>query len=255
MQLRINNCGISNIFTGQSSLCHKQILIRNWSGCQTVHHTLTSKCTQGSLDLTAKDQRQSLHGAVLTLWSDWRVFSTFFCLVSRNLIDKGWKKIRSTPYPSCSGTIQVLYKGHRMVLHLLQERLKEGVVLSKLLNERASYSDRYQALPFCLPARLSCGCPSLNKAALQFPCCPGAHSLSLLRMVAVFSPSQGPKQQQLCSLPWPTLLPTCSPRKPLCSNQCSLHFHSSYSQLGLLCCRLTARSLTFLTYYVLWGSE
>lgn len=79
-----------------------------------------------------------------------------------------------------------------MVLHLLQERLKEGVVLSKLLNERASYSDRYQALPFCLPARLSCGCPSLNKAALQFPCCPGAHSLSF-ENGGCFLPISGPK--------------------------------------------------------------
>lgn len=87
----------------------------------------------------------------------------------------------------------MLYKGHRMVLHLLQERLKE-VVLSKLLNERASYSDRYQALPFCLPARLSCGCPCLDKAALQFPCCPGARALSLsFENGGCFLPISGPK--------------------------------------------------------------
>lgn len=163
---------------------------------------------QGSVDLTAKDQRQPLSGTVLTLRSDWRVFSTF-CLVSRNKTDKGLqeKKKRRAPYPSCSGLFQVLYKGHRMVLHLPQEKEKERIVLPKLLNERSSSSDRYQALLFCLPARLSCGCPAWIRQLCSFP--PAqvhTHSLSLLRkfsphLRAQHSNNSAPYPAQLCSLP------------------------------------------------------
>lgn len=75
-------------------------------------------------------------------------------------------------------------------------RKAEGIVLPKLLNQRASYSDRYQALLFCLCARLSCGCPCLNKAALPFPPRPrpGAHALSLsFEKGSYFLPISGPK--------------------------------------------------------------
>lgn len=68
----------------------------------------------------------------------------------------------------------------------------------------------------------------------------GEHTLSS-EEGSRFLPISGPKAAT-------TLLLAIAPRKPLCSKECSSHFHSSCSQLGLLYCRLTASSLAILTY-------
>lgn len=201
---------------------------------------------QGSVDLTAKDQRQPLSGTVLTLQSDWRVFSTF-CLVSRNSTDKGLqekkkKKKRRAPYPSCSGLFQVLYKGHRMVLHLPQEKEKERTVLPKLLNERSSSSDRYQALLFCLPARLSCGCHAWIRQLCSFP--PAQmHTHSLFW--ESFLPISGPNTATILRLTLINSAPCLLTQKATVLQPAFFHFHSSCSYLGLLYSTLTALSYRF----------
>lgn len=165
---------------------------------------------QGSVDLTAKDQRQPLSGTVLTLQSDWRVFSTF-CLVSRNSTDKGLQEKKKKKEKESA-----LPKLLRLVSSAVQ-RPQDGS--SSPPREGKGKNSPPQAAKWKIiffwqissstvlsPCKVVLWLPCLNKAALQFPPCPDAHTLSLLRrfsphLRAQHSNNSAPYPDQLCSLP------------------------------------------------------
>lgn len=85
--------------------------------CHTVSHTLTIKYTQ-ALQIIAERTKGS--HCIGQHWHVWSMKSRPL-LSEKELHGQRVKKKmggEEEPYASCSGLIQMLYKGHKMVLHL-----------------------------------------------------------------------------------------------------------------------------------------
>lgn len=144
------------------------------------------------------------------MFGQWKVA---LFLVRKNFMGKGLKKKRGgggeeEPYASCSGLIQMLYKGHKMVLHLpggvkgrnnIPQAAELKITLLRQIPSLTVLPRHKAALCFLLLEGQLCSSP-VARFSLSFE-------------KGFQSSNSGPRVAPAHSLPWPALLPACSPRK------------------------------------------